>query len=61
MRFGLNFAVKILCVVTLEQNRTKDDESLLIDIGGVGSLYDTRRNGLDVVQQDKRRAKWILL
>ena len=61
MGFGLNFAVKILCVVTLEQNRIEDDESFLIDIGGVESLYDTRRNGIDVVQQDKRRAKWILL
>ena len=61
MRFGSNFAVKILdsqhTEVTLRQSQIEDDESFLIDIGGVESLYDTRRNGLDRVQQDKRRAK----
>ena len=61
MRFGLNFAMKILCIVTWGQSRIEDDEGFLIDIGGVESLYDTRRNGLDMVQQDKRGAKWILL
>ena len=54
MRVGLNFAVKILCVVTLGQSRIEDDEGLLIDICGVESLYDTRRNGLDLVQKNKR-------
>ena len=57
----MNFSMKILCVVTWGQSRIEDDESFLIDICGVESLYDTRRNGLDVVQQDKRRTKWILL
>ena len=54
MRFWLNFAMTILCVVMLGQNRIEADESFLIGICGVESLYDTRRKGLDGVQQDKK-------